>query len=201
MFERLLRGVVTALAAAAVVAVPSGASASTKDGKFAIESTGRTACSAFTAASAKKNEAHHRYVGFIEGYLTAANKYEPNTFDLTPWHTTAALALILENHCKKNPTDTLAMAAQRMVAAMAPVRLANFSDLLEVGQGDRKTYVYTQILKRSQTALAGKGLYHGQADGKFSPEYRTALTQFQTLAKLEPTGLPDTATLWVLLNP
>jgi hypothetical protein len=44
-------------------------------------------------------------------------------------------------------------------------------------------------------------LYRGKLDGADSPEFRTALTHFQQLARLDPNGLPDTATLWVLLNP
>jgi peptidoglycan hydrolase-like protein with peptidoglycan-binding domain len=93
------------------------------------------------------------------------------------------------------------MAAQRLVIAMVPLRLATYSEVLELGETDKKTYVYATILKRAQTVLIRKGLYRGQANGKFTPDFRAALAQFQTLAKLEPTGIPDTATLWVLLNP
>ena len=58
-----------------------------------------------------------------------------------------------------------------------------------------------ELVKRSQEALARKGLYHGLADGKFSPAMGDALREFQKTARLDPTGIPDTATLWVLLNP
>ena len=184
-----------------LLASASCAAASTKDGQFAVEDGGRASCAAFTKASVTKNEAYHRYVGFVEGYLTAANRYEPNTFDLTPWHTPASIALILATHCKKNPKDNLAMAAQRFVVAMAPVRLATFSNILEVGTDKNKTYIYATILKRAQYELMRRGLYHGQPSGQFNPETRDALAQFQTAAKLDPTGVPDTATLWSLLNP
>lgn len=194
-------GLFTLLFCIALLTVASAANAGTKDGQFAVEEGGRVTCPSFLKASTAKNEAFHRYVGFVEGYLTAANRYEPNTFDLTPWHTPAALALILELHCKKHPSENLAMAAQRLVIAMVPLRLATYSEVLELGEADKKTYVYATILKRAQTVLIRKGLYRGQANGKFTPDFRAALAQFQTLAKLEPTGIPDTATLWVLLNP
>lgn len=201
MLTRSSGGLLIFLFCLLLLAAASAAGASTKDGEFAVEEGGRAPCSAFTKASAAKDKDYHRYVGFVEGYLTAANRYEPNTFDLTPWHTPAAFALILDTHCKKYPKDNLAMAAQRLVIAMAPVRLATFSKILEVGKADNKAYVYATILKRAQSELARKGLYRGETNGEFTPEFQAALAQFQTLAKLDPTGVPDTATLWVLLNP
>lgn len=201
MVTRTYGGLAILLFCLAFLGFASSAHASTKDGQFAVEDGGRVMCATFTKASAQKSESYHRYVGFVEGYLTAANRYEPNTFDLTPWHTPAALALILASHCKKYPKENLAMAAQRLVISMAPVRLASFSKLLEVGEANKKTVVYATILKRAQSELARKGLYRGELNGEFTPGFRAALTQFQTLAKLDPTGIPDTATLWVLLNP
>lgn len=185
---------------ALLMSIPN-ASASTKDGQFAVEDAGRVSCAIFTKASAARNEAYHRYIGFLEGYVTAANRYEPNTFDLTPWQTPSAIALILGTHCKKHPADNLAMAAQRFVVAMAPIRLATFSNIVEIGTNKNKTYIYTTILKRAQYELMKRGLYRGEPSGKFTPETREAVSQFQTLAKMDPTGVPDTATLWALLNP
>ncbi|MDT9598987.1 peptidoglycan-binding domain-containing protein [Sphingosinicella rhizophila] len=201
MLARTYTGGLILFLCLALLFLASAASAGTKEGQFAVEDSGRVTCTTYTKASERKDEAYHRYVGFLEGYLTAANRYEPNTFDLTPWHSTAAIALIVNSHCGKNPKDNLAMAAQRLVIAMAPVRLATFSKLIEVGEVGEKAVIYATILKRAQSTLARKGLYRGEANGEFNPEFRTALAQFQTLAKLDPTGLPDTATLWVLLNP
>ena len=201
MVARTYAGGVILFLCLALLFVASTAHAGTKDGQFAVEDSGRTICATYTKASERKDEAYHRYVGFLEGYLTAANRYEPNTFDLTPWHSTAAIALIVNSHCKKFPKDNLAMAAQRLVIAMAPVRLATFSKLIEVGDSKNKSMIYATILKRAQSTLARRGLYRGEANGEFNPEFRSALAQFQTLAKLDPTGFPDTATLWVLLNP
>src|SRR3546814_13851448 len=73
----------------------SAARAGTQSGVGAVEDAGRALCPVFVKARAEKSEAYARYVGFIEGYLTAANRYEPNTFDLTPWHNANAFALIL----------------------------------------------------------------------------------------------------------
>ncbi len=180
---------------------PSDAQAETKDHQFALEESGRATCAMYSRARQGSSPSTARYIGFIEGYLTAANRYEPNTFDLTPWHTPEAFALILDEHCAKNPGEPLAMVAQQIVVAMMPLRLADKSDLVEIGEGAHQTTVYQRIIWRAQDELARRGLYRGKLDGADSPEFRSALTHFQQLARLDPSGVPDVATLWVLLNP
>lgn len=185
----------------AVLLWPAEARAETRDHQFALEESGRATCAMYTHARKSSPQATARYIGFVEGYLTAANRYEPNTFDLTPWHTPEAFALILDEHCAKNPDEPLAMVTQQIVVAMMPFRLADKSDLVVIREGDHQTAVYQRIIWRAQDELARRGLYRGKLDGADSPELRSALTRFQQLARLDPSGLPDVATLWVLLNP
>ena len=144
---------------------------------------------------------YQRLIGFVEGYLSAANRYEPNTFDLSPWHNAAAFDLILAKHCTENPGDLIVAVVQKMVGAFRPVRVAEFSPLVEVGAGENRAFVYQAILKRAQAALGARGLYQGEEDGVFSPGMRDALIAFQRSAELYETGVPDPATLWTLLNP
>jgi hypothetical protein len=179
----------------------SPAAAESKDGKFAVEGPGQASCARILRAKDTNALEYARYLGFMEGYISAANRYEPNTFDLTPWHTSQALTLILTTHCKSHPKDILGVVMQEFVGAMMPLRLASYSAREKIGDDRNHTEVYEAIVKRSQEALARKGLYHGLADGKFSPAMGDALREFQKTARLDPTGIPDTATLWVLLNP
>lgn len=179
----------------------SGVAAATQDGRFAVEGPGQAACSRILNAKDGNAEEFARYIGFVEGYLSAANRYEPNTFDLTPWHSSQALSLILTKHCESHPGESLGVVVQQLVVAMMPLRLAAYSAVEQIDDGQNRTEVYEQILKRSQDALARRGLYSGPADGRFSPQMREALLQFQKTAQLDPTGIPDTATLWTLLNP
>jgi hypothetical protein len=192
-----------ATAAAVLLALPVAASAGGKSGRFAVEDMGQAKCSAFLKARTEKSPAYHSYVGFIEGYVTAANRYEPNTFDLTPWHNAEAFGLILAKNCATpgNRDASLAMVAQELVAAMRPLRLADYSDKIAIREGGSRAEVYQTILKRAQLELTRKGLFHGTPDGTFSPDTKLALQEFQKTAKLDPTGVPDAATLWVLLNP
>lgn len=184
------------------VAIAPQALAQDNTKQFAVEGAGNLTCSEFIRArSDKGSAAYQRIMGFIEGFLTGANRYEANTFDLTPWHNAAALDLIIEKHCTGHPEDTLVGLVQRLVTGFRPIRVAQFSPLMEVGNGQNRAFVYEAILRRAQAALKLRGLYLGAEDGRYSPELRKALADFQTSAGLTATGIPDPATLWTLLNP
>jgi hypothetical protein len=198
-----LAKILMAVAAVAVTFTGSPpASAENGSRQFAVEGSGRLDCNTFIAARKDKGSAEYqRLIGFVEGYLSAANRYEPNTFDLSPWHNAAAFDLIVGKHCTDNPDDLIVSVVQKMVGALRPVRVAEFSPLVEVGTGDNRAFVYQTILKRAQAALVARGLYTGAEDGMYSAPMRDALIAFQRSANLYETGVPDPATLWTLLNP
>lgn len=189
------------MAALIAVAGSGAAVAATPDGKFAVELPGQAKCSRVLKAKASDPAEYERFIGFVEGYLTAANRYEPNTFDLTPWHTTQALSLILATHCETNPDEVLGMIVQQLVIAMMPQRLATYSKLEQVGDAQQHTEVYQAILKRAEEELRRRAPYSGPTDGTYTADTKQALAAFQKSKGLDETGLPDTATLWVLLNP
>lgn len=170
--------------------------------QFAVEGGGRSTCQAFLNARKDENSPEYkRLIGFVEGYLTAANRYEPNTFDLSPWHNEAAFGLILEKHCNDNLEETLVGTLQKLTISFRPIRIAQFSRMFQVGDGEHKALVYETIMQRAQAFVKGRGLYTGKEDGAYSPAMRDALKQFQIQQKLPATGVPDSATLWTLLNP
>lgn len=180
----------------------SPASAQDNPRQFAVEGAGMMTCERFVNARTDTTSPdYQRMIGFIEGYLSAANLYEPDTFDLTPWHNAAALDLIVENHCAQHPEDRLVGVTQRMVGGLRPFRVARFSQMLEVGDGQNRAFVYETILRRAQAALQLRGLYSGAEDGTYTPALRDAFRDFQRSVGLNETGVPDPATLWKLLNP
>lgn len=192
--------IIALIALAAVPLAPAMAQDSQR--QFAVEGAGMLTCARFTAARADTTSPEYqRMIGFIEGFLTAANLYEPDTFDLTPWHNAAALDMIVGNHCAQHPEDRLVGVTQRMVGGLRPFRVARFSPLLEVGDAENSALVYETILRRAQAALRVRGLYTGAEDGTFTPALRQAFRDFQRSVGLGETGVPDPATLWKLLNP
>ena len=187
---------------ASVLVADTEARADNTGGQFAVEGAGTLTCATFIEARADRGSAEYqRFIGFIEGYVSAANRYEPDTFDLTPWHNAAAFDLIFDNHCSDHPDDTVVSVVQRMVGALRPVRITDYSPMVEVGNGSNKAIVYRATLQRSQAALREAALYDGPEDGAYSPQLRDALLAFQKDKSLVATGVPDPATLWTLLNP
>lgn len=188
------------IAASMVLTIPALANDAAQ--KFAVEGSGMASCKGFLAARKdKKSPEYKRLIGFVEGYLTAANRYEPGTFDLSPWHNAAAFDLILDKHCTAHQQDSLVGSLQKMTISFRPIRIARFSKLVEVGDGTNKAVVYEAILRRAQGVLKMHGLYQGPEDGVYSPAMRDALESFQKRHKLAATGVPDAGTLWTLLNP
>lgn len=170
--------------------------------QFAVKGAGRLECSAYTNARKNKGSAEfQRLMGFIEGYITAANRYEPDTFDLSPWHNAAAFDIIVANYCKDHDKTTLISVVQQMVTGFRTIRVAKFSPMVEVGTGKSRAFVYEAVLRRSQQALKVRGLYAGAEDGRYSKPLSDAFANFQKSKGLSTTGVPDPATLWMLLNP
>ena len=84
------------VAACMVIAAPP-ASAATGDGRFAAKGPGRAKCTDFVNAKARNLPEHLEFVSYIEGFLTAANRYEAETFDIAPWHTTGIISAIVDS--------------------------------------------------------------------------------------------------------
>lgn len=73
--------------------------------------------------------------------------------------------------------------------------------MVEVRNGDARAVIYRAVLERIEAALTQKGLYSGLANGEYSPQLQAALIAFQKSRHLTPSGIPDAATAWNLLEP
>ena len=180
--------------------------ADTPQGEYAIDGAGLALCPAFKEARASKPEAYGRFIGWLEGYLTAANRFTPGTYDLTPWHTADVLGLVVDGHCDKNPNDRLFVIAQKLVASLMPDRLQQRSELLRLKARDAKgaertVAIYSDVLRRAQDALAKQKLYQGPVDGQYNQDVQRSFANFQAAVGIDDTGLPDPLTLWLLFSP
>lgn len=196
-----VRSTVLSAAGALILCPAVGALAGDAKGQFALEGIGVLGCPQFIEARAARTDVYARAYGWVEGYVSAANRYEPDTFDLTPWQNAEVLMVIIENHCRRQPADRMHQVVQQLVTTLKRDRLAAGSPAMVLSAGQRGVTVYEDVLKRAQEALASRGLYSGKADGRFGPNTQTAIAEFQRTAPLEVTGLPDSATLWMLLKP
>ena len=170
--------------------------AADKNGSFAVRSAGMMTCETFVQEKVEKSKSLNLYMGWIDGYISAANQYTNDTFDLVPWGNTVLLATLIENHCKANPEQRFYIAVNQLVGALMQVRITEKNDFIETKHGDNSTYLYKSILVQVQQKLTENGLFKGKSNGEFGDDTRLALEAFQKANKLKVTGLPDQLTLY-----
>ena len=170
------------------------------NGRFAVKGAGTLPCKVLTAEREKKSNGYFLIGGWVEGYLSAHNRYVDDTFDITSFESTELLLAVIGDHCAKHPEDRLYPVVNAMIAKLAEERLRTTSERIQVSDGTRTTMLYQATIRRIQEALAAKQLYQGDADGTFSDATKTALAAFQKGINFEATGFPDQATLWRLLR-
>lgn len=188
----VLRFVATVLA---IVFIVSGARAVDSQGRFAVEGVGFGTCEQFSAAMEERSGAYFRFGGWLEGYITASNRYIENTYDLTPWQTTDLLISLIGLHCRSNPTHQFYHVVLSLIQELETNRLVVESPVRRAQANDTVVVIYDEVLRRVQAELKALDFYSGPIDGLFGEATSAALANFQESRQLTKTGLPDQATL------
>lgn len=189
------------LFAIALHAFAGSARASDSEGRFAIEGGGAMPCADFLDAESRGSTRYEYFLGWAQGYLTAANRYEDETFDLVPWQNTKIISLALRGFCESNKETTLFRAVDFLALMLRADRLDEASDTVSIGEGAESIVLYREVLRRAQRRLIALGYLRGEADGIWGKATREALAAFQRKQEADPvTGLPDQATLYMLFS-
>jgi hypothetical protein len=181
----------------------SAAGAADGEGNFAVKGVGVTTCRDFLQARRTGGNEYLLYGGYVGGYISAYNQFQPQTFDVLPWHSVDTLARMLASFCEKSPQSLFAAVLSRLIKLIKEERIASSSPAVRAG-GTRPidgVMIYVEALRRTQEKLAQLGLYAGTPDGSFDDRTREALERFQLANGLPQTGLPDQVTLFVLYYP
>jgi hypothetical protein len=184
------------------LAIAGGAFAADRNGRFAPKGAGLVLCESFVAEHAKGSDAYLLFRGWIDGFVTAANRYETETFDLLASQTPATIAAAIDNHCSKNPQDPVVEVMLSIVDQLRDQRIRAESRLVRVenGSGDH-VLLYEESILAIRTVLAELGYPLDSEDSSFNGRVESALREFQVTRNLKATGLPDQETLWQLLGP
>lgn len=187
---------------ALVLALGAGAAqAADEQGTFAIKGAGVETCASYLAARDRNPGAQAMFMGWLEGYLSAANELTPGVFDVTFWRERDLLAVLLAANCRAEPESRFGVVVRAMVQALRQSPLAEKSDMIEARIGERGVPIYRATLRKVEEALAARGIDPGEVDGLWDDAVRQAIVQFQrSQEELTPTGLPDQATLAKLLG-
>lgn len=189
----VLVGLLT-LSAALFAGVATSRAADTQ-GQFAIDGIGAVRCDRFVEDAEARNRRLSEYGGWVTGYLTALNRFDGETFDVTPWQGTQYLILALVNYCRQNTEMPFHQAVAILGQSLKPSRIDTRSELVPVEQDGKRMLVYVEVVRRMQQQLKDQGFAIGVVDGQYGPNTAAAIKEFQVTQGLEPTGLPDQATL------
>jgi hypothetical protein len=174
--------------------------AADSDGNFAMKGAGFLPCQTFVDAREKKSDIYYLIGGWIDGYVSAHNRYSDDTYDALSFESLELLLLIIQTHCQSNPSDRLYSVLNSILIKINPDRVVAQSERVEITEGERKTVLYRETIGRMQAKLADLGLYKDHIDNRFTDATRSALIAFQSDNDLESTGFPDQTTLWRLFR-
>lgn len=176
------------------------ASAADQNGLFAIRGAGLLTCLTYVQEREAASDAYLMIGGWLDGYVTAVNELSLETFDVTPYVSTELLTVLINRHCKGNPTDILFAVTNTLLAKLFDERLKSSSAYVDVRVGLDQMRLYTDTIERIQTSLAAKGLLDTEATGQWNLATQNALARYQESLGMNGSGFPDQATLWSLLR-
>lgn len=183
-----------------LLALASAPRAADEQDRFAIEGVGLLTCADYLSARNARSPRYHQFGGWMNGYLTAVNRYAPETFDLVPWQSTGMLTHWIAELCEKNPEIPFVRAVTALANKLGEQRMPDYSELLTLGEGTDKVHIYSSVLRSVQTHLIGLGSPDVLENGLFDRATRDALAKYQHEQGLPETALPDPATLAKLLQ-
>lgn len=196
----LLRTLALGLLLCPWLTMPVTAHAADSEGRFAVKGAGAARCEDFLAAREGRGKRYFMYAGWVEGYLSAANLYERESFDLAPWQNTEVLVTLLARVCRQAPEESVHTALGGMMQLLYPTRLQRRSPLLALETDGQGVALYAEVLQRVRTRLAKDGYLDAGAADAASPSAldaatAEALARYQQARAIPVTRLPDMLTL------
>ncbi|WP_426359962.1 peptidoglycan-binding domain-containing protein [Pseudocolwellia sp. HL-MZ19] len=169
--------------------------AADKDGKFAVKGAGKQTCASFTEAITNKTTNYYLFGGWVEGFVSSYNRFQPENFDITPWQTTELILALLQTHCASNPEVKFLSATNALIKTLFPIRLSENSNFVKIQVGKSQTYYYQEIINRAKKRLKVLGFIKGDISSAFSQEDAIAVENYQKAIGHIATGVLDQKTL------
>lgn len=170
-------------------------------GVYAIKGAGISSCASFVQAARAKNNLYFAYGGWLEGYLTAFNRAQRDTFDLAPWQSTALLLKVTESFCQRSTELKFHQAVDLVLKELQPQRVAESSGYIRLGSDEQPVIIQKEVVARMQTALKQKGFLPAVATlGEYDQVTVQAVKAFQRSIDHAETGMPEQGTLFELFK-
>lgn len=166
----------------------------------ATESLGVRRCADLVDAQKNNPDLYAGFGAWIGGYLTAANAYEADTFDLTPWQPLELITAQVTAACAKQPGEPIVRAVASYVRYLEKARLTKNSPLVRAQVNESAVFIYEAVLNDVRRRLLAMGAKITDPMGEFGESFSASLREYQQSNDLPRTGLPDTPTLMLLLK-
>jgi len=164
-------------------------------GDFRVKGHGLESCASLVEAYGRQDGTALFYLTWLNGYLTAFNQLQPQTYDIAGDLTVNDLGSWLVNYCNENSDQNIVNAASTLVGALRDQRLT-----ARPGGTAQGVEYDPGLVRNVQQALKEEGFYKSSVDGLFGSGTKEAIIAFQRARELPVTGLPDFATTLELLN-
>jgi len=185
--------------AAGLLVVTGGvqsARAADSKGMFAVHGAGGLHCGDVTAALLRGDVSiRPSLASWLLGYLSAMNRLQPDTYDVTPVQAPEAIINLVVAVCQQNASMAVETAAYSAFRDLSSAGLSAESPEVQVSANGQTTTLRKDTLIALQKYLIGEKLLHGEADGSFGAPTQAALAEFQKKQNLPQTALPDPATI------
>jgi len=171
------------------------ATAADENNKFAAKGAGRLTCTQYLEIREAKSRDYYVTGGWLEGYISGVNAFQPKTFDATPWQTTELVLGLLARACEKNPEQRILNLVNQYLREVVTLRLRESSELVSVKSDGKGLLIYKEVLSMAQKRLESLGFEPGATQGETDARTLTALRAYQASKGLPETSLPDQLTL------
>ena len=148
-----LRILVTLLAA--VAAMPS--SAADTNGEFVVKGVGSKTCSDFVEVAAQGSRELSQYLGYVNGYTSAFNQINENTFDVWRWQSTDTILLLLLNRCRQEPELSFGAALAALTRYLDAAKIDTRVDVVRVGTTEKGFFLYEPVYADLLASLKAEG--------------------------------------------
>ncbi len=167
--------------------------------KFGIKGGGLQTCGKFMDAMETGSTEVALYGGWIEGFITAQNQHNEDTYDIAPWQTTNTLLELTKSLCNQARPDTRFIDTFAGVfRILFPARLQSESAVVGISNGEARSIAYVEVLNRVQQALRDDGYEIADNTGGVDQAPIRQLMDYQRKNGLVATGLPDQPTLFAM---
>lgn len=160
----------------------------------AIEGPGTQPCKKLVEVRSNDKSGYVAFGAWLSGFLAAANVYEKETYDLTPWQPLEVSLAQVVAFCEANPEQPVINGVSAYITYLRPNRLTEKSDLIEVRNGDKSLRIYEEMIVRIRATLR-KGGYLEEDGTGFDASVVTALARYQRDQGVSRSGLPDVRTM------